>query len=69
MKQNKRIAIIGAGISGLCSAYWLDKYGYDVSVFEKTGHIGGSIVTEKQDGYLIDLGPNSALETSDTLRE
>ena len=67
--SGKRIAIVGAGISGLCSAYWLDKNGFDVQVFEKDDRIGGSIITEKEEGYLIDLGPNSALETSDTLRE
>ena len=67
--KGKKIAIIGAGISGLCSAYWLDKNGFDVQVFEKDNRVGGSIITEKEKGYLIDLGPNSALETSDTLRE
>ncbi|HES59712.1 MAG: protoporphyrinogen oxidase [Calditrichaceae bacterium] len=67
--KGKRIAIVGAGISGLCCAYWLDKNGFDVQVFEKEDRVGGSIITEKENGYLIDLGPNSALETSDTLRE
>ncbi|MEJ2545301.1 MAG: protoporphyrinogen oxidase [Calditrichaceae bacterium] len=68
-QKRKRIAIVGAGISGLCCAYWLDKNGFDVHVYEKDNRIGGSIITEKEEGYLIDLGPNSALETSDTLRE
>ena len=68
-RKRKRIAVVGAGISGLCSAYWLDKNGFDVYVFEKDNRVGGSIITEKENGYLIDLGPNSALETSDTLRE
>ena len=68
-QKRKRIAIIGAGISGLCCAYWLDKNGFDVQVYEKDDRVGGSIITEKEEGYLIDLGPNSALETSDTLRE
>lgn len=71
-KQNttgKRIAVVGAGISGLCCAYWLNKNGFDVHVFEEAKRIGGSIITEKENGYLIDLGPNSALETSDVLRE
>jgi protoporphyrinogen/coproporphyrinogen III oxidase len=67
--MKKRVAVIGAGIAGLSTAYWLNQHGYDVKVFEKTSHIGGSIVTEKKDGYLIDLGPNSALETSDQLRQ
>ena len=68
-KKRKQVAIVGAGISGLCCAYWLDKDGFDVHVYEKDNRVGGSIITEKEEGYLIDLGPNSALETSDTLRE
>lgn len=64
-----RIAVVGAGISGLSSAYWLAQHGYQVTIFEASERTGGSIITERKDGYLIDLGPNSALETSETLRQ
>jgi protoporphyrinogen/coproporphyrinogen III oxidase len=67
MVKNKKIAIIGAGISGLSSAYWLNKQGAQVTVYEKNTRPGGSIITEKTDGYLVDLGPNSTLETSEVL--
>jgi protoporphyrinogen/coproporphyrinogen III oxidase len=63
------VAIIGAGISGLCTAYWLHKAGLRVAVLEQSQRCGGTMITEKQDGFLIDLGPNSALETSETLKE
>ena len=63
-----RIAVIGGGISGLSAAYWLDRQGHAVTVFEQSSHSGGSIVTEKAGGFLADFGPNSALETSETLR-
>ncbi len=69
MSDKQRVAVVGAGISGLCTAYWLDKEGVDVTVYEKSSHIGGSIVTEKSDGFLIDLGPNSTLETSEVLKD
>ena len=69
MKTGKRVAIVGAGISGLTCAYWLEKHGNDVTIFEKASRVGGTIVTEKQDGFLIDLGPNSTLETSETLKQ
>jgi oxygen-dependent protoporphyrinogen oxidase len=69
MNKPNNIAIVGAGISGLCIAYWLQKEGYNVTIFEQSDHIGGSIVTERPDGYVVDLGPNSALETSAVLRE
>lgn len=68
MPKHKRAAIIGAGISGLCTAYWLQKNGFEVQVFEKTGHAGGVIISEKIDGFLVDMGPNSTLETSEVLK-
>jgi len=67
MKIAKTV-VIGSGISGLSTAYWLDKAGHDVTVLEISSHIGGSIITEKHDGFLVDLGPNSTLETSETLK-
>ena len=69
MKTGKRVAIVGAGISGLTCAYWLEKHGNEVTVFDKASRVGGTIVTEKQDGFLIDFGPNSTLETSETLKQ
>ena len=69
MSNQNRVAVIGAGISGLCTAYWLQKNGFEVQVFEKSAHAGGVIVSEQTDGFLMDLGPNSTLETSDVLTE
>jgi cation diffusion facilitator CzcD-associated flavoprotein CzcO len=37
----KRVAVIGAGAAGLVSARWLGAAGLDVSVFERTGAVGG----------------------------
>lgn len=42
-KKDKRIAIIGAGISGLGCALRLSSKKYEVTVFEKTGRIGGNL--------------------------
>lgn len=69
MRRERSVAVVGAGISGLVTAYWLQKNGRDVTVLESSARVGGTIVTEKQDGFLIDLGPNSTLETSQTLRD
>lgn len=43
LKKNKRVAIIGAGISGLGCALRLSSKKYDVTVFEKSGRIGGEL--------------------------
>ena len=39
--NQKRIAIIGAGIGGLSAAYDLAKAGCDVTIFEAAGYVGG----------------------------
>ncbi len=40
-KKNKKIAVIGAGPSGLSCAFFLVKNGYDVTVYEKEEKLGG----------------------------
>ncbi len=37
----KRIAVIGSGISGVASAHYLNKLGFDVEVFEAGNYFGG----------------------------
>ena len=64
MNSNKKVVIIGAGISGLTSAYLLHKDGFDVTVLEEKDKVGGSIETVVENGFLFDRGPNSALETT-----
>ena len=34
-KKNTKIGIIGAGIQGVCSALFLQKKGYQVTLFDK----------------------------------
>ncbi|MHB1686364.1 MAG: protoporphyrinogen oxidase [Ignavibacteriaceae bacterium] len=60
----KKIVILGAGISGLATAYWLHKDGYDVTVLEKKNEVGGSMESVWENGFMFDRGPNSGLETS-----
>lgn len=61
--------IVGSGISGLTSAFWLKKNGLGVCVLEKENSPGGSIKTEKKDGFLVELGPNTVLDNSPYLKE
>jgi len=64
---DKKIVIIGGGISGLATAYSLEeiarKKGESISItlFEKNNRIGGNILTERTDGFLIEGGPDCFL--------
>ncbi|HVO74645.1 MAG TPA: protoporphyrinogen oxidase [Ignavibacteriaceae bacterium] len=62
--SSRNIVILGAGISGLTTAYLLSKKGFDVTLLEKKNEIGGSIETSSEKGFLFDRGPNSGLETT-----
>lgn len=57
----KEIGIIGAGISGLLTAYFLKKSGFKVSVFESASRCGGWIKSEKRDGEWLEWGPNTLM--------
>lgn len=67
--KNKKITILGAGISGLATAHWLEKEGYDVTILENSFEPGGAMVTKFVDDFLVDFGPNSGLETTPKIKE
>ncbi|MDA3907296.1 MAG: protoporphyrinogen oxidase [Bacteroidales bacterium] len=59
--ENKRVAIIGAGITGLTTAFYLKKAGIPFTIFEKSDKIGG-VMQSKTDGtFLYETGPNSGV--------
>ncbi len=64
-----KIAVIGAGISGLSTAHFLKKGGAEVTVLEKNAGPGGTIGTKFVEGYLVENGPNSTSETNFVIDE
>lgn len=56
------IWIIGGGISGLATAWFLHQRGVPVRLLESRGQAGGNLRTSHQQGYLIEHGPNSTLQ-------
>lgn len=58
-----KVAVIGAGISGLTTAFLLKTKAVDIKVFEATASAGGNIQTIERDGYTIEQGPNSLLKS------
>ena len=61
MKSGEKIAIIGAGITGLTLAYYLKKYGIPFVVFEKENRVGGVIETVTENEFTFETGPNSGV--------
>jgi oxygen-dependent protoporphyrinogen oxidase len=64
-----QVVIIGAGISGLATAAWLDAAGVQMLVVERAPFVGGVMRSERFDDFLIETGPNSLLETTPYIGE
>ncbi len=69
----KKVAIIGAGITGLSIGFYLKKAGIPFTIFEKTNRSGGVIKSERKNGFIFERGPNAGviagLELADLLIE
>ncbi|MBN2348244.1 MAG: phytoene desaturase [Bacteroidales bacterium] len=55
--MDKKVAIIGAGFSGLSAATLLSHKGFNVEVFEKNEKPGGRARNFASEGYTFDMGP------------
>lgn len=58
MENNIRVAVVGAGISGMAAAIELAHNGCQVSVFEKSSSYGGRGQILRSGEFLFDLGPS-----------
>ncbi len=59
--MTKKVAIIGGGISGLVTAFYLKKAGIDFTIFEKQERLGGVMNSKEENGFLYETGPNSGV--------
>lgn len=55
----KNIAILGAGITGLSAAFYAQRNGNAVTVFEKMDRVGGVMHTLSKDGFVYETGPST----------
>ena len=57
-----RVAVVGAGISGLVCAHELQRRGAQVTVFEGSDRVGGAIRTVRRDDFLAECGPHTFMD-------
>jgi len=71
--KNKKICILGGGLSGLSTAWKKKKEGHHITLIESGPQVGGVLQSEKKNGYLLDYGANTLSlrnqNTSDTLEK
>jgi oxygen-dependent protoporphyrinogen oxidase len=60
------VVIVGAGISGLAIAFRLHQAdpALELVVLEQRARPGGTVWTERQDGYQVEIGPNGFLDNN-----
>ncbi|MCE9639808.1 MAG: protoporphyrinogen oxidase [Betaproteobacteria bacterium] len=58
------VIVVGGGISGLACAWNLQQRAIRVLLLESAAQPGGSIGTTREQGCLLESGPNSALDTT-----
>ncbi|HKZ20041.1 MAG TPA: protoporphyrinogen oxidase [Acidimicrobiia bacterium] len=66
---NPRVVVIGGGISGLAAAHRLSTAGLSVALIEKSAELGGKVITEHIDGFVIEGGPDSFVAGKGTVIE
>ena len=58
-----RVAIVGGGVSGLATAYYLGQRGIDSILIERSNRLGGLIKTDLLEGCCLEAGPDSYIST------
>jgi oxygen-dependent protoporphyrinogen oxidase len=61
------VVVVGGGISGLSTAWGLSKRGLKLRLLEAAETAGGTLRSERNEGFLIECGPNSTLENNPEL--
>ncbi len=69
MENNVDIVIVGAGLTGLTMAYYLNKFGKKVLLLEKNPVVGGVIQTHQKNGFIFEGGPTTGALSSEEMVE
>lgn len=53
---NRRIVVVGAGLSGLCCTRTIQRAGHEAHLYEASDGVGGRVRTDQVEGFRIDRG-------------
>ena len=65
----EEVLVLGGGISGLSTAWFLHSAGIPFKLFEKNPETGGMISSSKSHGSVLDFGPNSLRDRTGDIRK
>ena len=57
----KKVVVIGGGLTGLSTAFFLKRKNIDVLLIEKNDRLGGQIHSFSEDGFIFESGPNTGV--------
>jgi oxygen-dependent protoporphyrinogen oxidase len=65
----ERVLIVGGGLSGLATAYFLSRFAIPSTIIEKTTRTGGLIKTDFIEGCRLEAGPDSYIASKPAVSE
>lgn len=71
MNSSHDVIIVGAGLSGLSAAHFLNKLvpGLDIVLLEKDTRVGGAVMSFKEEGFQGEWGPHGFLDNTPESQE
>ncbi len=67
--QTTDVVVLGAGLTGLTTAYYLKQFNKNFIVLEKQNRVGGVIQSTTENGFLYENGPNTGVVGNTTVVE
>ena len=67
--EHTEVTVVGAGLTGLSTAYWLKRGGVSVRVVETDNRIGGQIQTQHFQHYTFETGPSTGAVSTPEVAE
>ncbi|MER1985628.1 MAG: protoporphyrinogen oxidase [Solibacillus sp.] len=73
--NKRKVVIVGGGITGLTTAFYLQQYAkkqslpLDIKLIESSLRVGGKIHTHRKNGFIIERGPESFFDTCSSVRK